>query len=187
MAEPKGSVRRCWLLDVMGSRFLAVRARDLQVDEVPLSPSAASKVVERAMDHPKDIGQLSSLQQALADSGLRSTSAINRSLLLRAFSAGDLLLLRRNVQAPTARTEMQETIAEQVKFAKEVKTWVEMEVVDMEGNPVPNKKYLCVLPDGSMRDGLLDKAGRVRFDGIDPGNCVFTLTELDRDAWDRVQ
>jgi len=186
MPESKGSVRRVWPLDVMGSNYWAIRARDLQVDEVPLSASTASQVIERAMVHPKDIGQLSNLQQAVADSGLRSTSKLNRSSILRAFSTGEMVLLRRNVQAPTARLATEETIAEQLKFAKEVKTWVEMQVVDMEGNPVPDKKYICVLPDGSVRDGSLDKSGRVRFDGIDPGNCVFTLTELDREAWDRI-
>jgi hypothetical protein len=40
-----------------------------------------------------------------------------------------------------------------------------------------------MLPDGRIETGTLDSRGRVRFDGIDPGNCVFTLTDLDQETW----
>jgi hypothetical protein len=70
---------------------------------------------------------------------------------------------------------------------KPAKTWVEFRVVDMEGNPVSGYSYLVMLPDGSLHEGKLDKTGRVRFNGIDPGTAVFTLTDVDRDLWERVE
>lgn len=65
------------------------------------------------------------------------------------------------------------------------KTWVEFAVVDMEGNPVTNQKYMVMLPDGSLHEGTLDRTGVVRFDNIDPENSVFSLPDLDKEAWQR--
>jgi len=67
------------------------------------------------------------------------------------------------------------------------KTWVEFVVVDMEGNPVGDHPYRVTLPDGSVNEGVLDKSGKVRFNGIDPGTCQFSLTDLDRDAWQQIK
>ena len=66
------------------------------------------------------------------------------------------------------------------------KTWVEFAVIDMEGNPVSDRKYRVMLPDGSLHEGVLDHNGILRFSNIDPENSVFSLSELDRDAWERV-
>ncbi len=73
-----------------------------------------------------------------------------------------------------------------IKPKRLTKTWVEFEVVDMEGNPAVGCKYKVMLPDGSLHEGTLDKTGIVRFENIDPENSVFTLPDLDRDAWERV-
>jgi hypothetical protein len=82
---------------------------------------------------------------------------------------------------------IKETEQEPVDAApRRKKTWVEFAVVDMEGNPVSNKRYLVMLPDGSLQEGMLDQRGVVRFNNIDPENSVFSLPELDKDAWERV-
>jgi hypothetical protein len=65
------------------------------------------------------------------------------------------------------------------------KAWVEFAVVDMEGNPAPGHRFVAMLPDGSLQEGTLGKTGRVRFEHIDPDTCVFSLPDLDRDAWER--
>lgn len=67
---------------------------------------------------------------------------------------------------------------------KTKKTWVEFKVVDMEGNPAAGRKYLVMLPDGSLEQGQLDANGMVRFDRIDPENSVFSLPDLDQEAWE---
>jgi hypothetical protein len=68
--------------------------------------------------------------------------------------------------------------------AKTEKTWVEFKLVDMEGNPVGNKRYIVTLPGGASNEGRLDSSGSVRFNGIDEGICTITFPDLDRDAWD---
>jgi hypothetical protein len=81
----------------------------------------------------------------------------------------------------------EKTQEEELVVAPQVrKTWVEFAVIDMEGKPVSNRKYVVMLPDGSLHEGMLDRTGVVRFNNIDPENSVFSLPDLDRDAWDRV-
>jgi type VI secretion system secreted protein VgrG len=63
------------------------------------------------------------------------------------------------------------------------KTWIEIELIDDDGNPVPGAKYEITLPDGRIYPGTLDNKGCARVDGIDPGTCQVTFPELDRDTW----
>ncbi len=74
----------------------------------------------------------------------------------------------------------------QTKEEKETKkSWIEIELVDEEDNPVPGERYQITLPDGSVAEGSLDEKGFARVDGIDPGTCQVTFPELDKDAWDK--
>lgn len=66
------------------------------------------------------------------------------------------------------------------------KTWIEFQLVDEDGEPVPNASYRVKLPDGSVRDGRLDSQGMVRFENIDPGQCEITFTEIDANEWHQV-
>jgi len=66
------------------------------------------------------------------------------------------------------------------------KTWIEIELVDEEGKPVPGEAYEVTLPDGTqVARGSLDHKGFKRIEGIDPGNCKITFPRLDKDAWER--
>jgi type VI secretion system secreted protein VgrG len=65
------------------------------------------------------------------------------------------------------------------------KSWIEIELVDEEGNPVPGEAYKVTLPDGSVDSGTLDEKGFCRIDGIDPGTCQITFPNLDKDAWEK--
>jgi hypothetical protein len=73
-----------------------------------------------------------------------------------------------------------------VQTCGKVLTWVEVRLLDMEGNPVAGKRYSIKLPDGSVKQGSLDNSGRARVDGIEPGTCMISFPELDEEAWDRV-
>lgn len=66
------------------------------------------------------------------------------------------------------------------------KTWVEIALVGMDGSPIPGEAYKITLPDGSTREGVLDKDGRASVADIDPGQCVVTFPGLDQDAWETV-
>ncbi|MGA8152327.1 MAG: type VI secretion system tip protein VgrG [Terriglobales bacterium] len=61
--------------------------------------------------------------------------------------------------------------------------WIEIEMVDEEGNPVPGEQYNITLPDGSQASGSLDDKGKARVDGIDPGSCKVTFPNLDQSVW----
>lgn len=68
--------------------------------------------------------------------------------------------------------------------AEQKSSWIEIEFIDEEDNPVPSEKYVITLPDGSVAKGTLDQNGFVRVDGIDPGTCQITFPDLDKDAWE---
>ncbi len=69
---------------------------------------------------------------------------------------------------------------------KEKKSWIEIELVDEEGNPVPGERYKVILPDGqTVAEGTLDEKGFARISGIDPGTCKITFPNLDKDAWEK--
>ncbi|MBS3919724.1 MAG: type VI secretion system tip protein VgrG [Deltaproteobacteria bacterium] len=69
---------------------------------------------------------------------------------------------------------------------EEKKSWIEIELVDEDDNPVSGEKYKVTLPDGkTVAEGTLDENGFARVDGIDPGNCKITFPSLDKDAWEK--
>jgi len=51
----------------------------------------------------------------------------------------------------------------------EFKDWIEIELTDDEGTPIPGKKYKLLLPDGTEREGTLDGNGHAREENIPPG------------------
>lgn len=65
------------------------------------------------------------------------------------------------------------------------KTWVEIQLVDADGKPVPNEPYRITAPDGTVSEGSTDGNGVARVDGIDPGNCKITFMALDQQAWSK--
>jgi hypothetical protein len=68
----------------------------------------------------------------------------------------------------------------------EEKTWIEIELVDEEDNPVPGEKYKITLPDDKVAQGTLDNNGFARVEGIEPGTCQITFPNLDKDAWEKI-
>jgi hypothetical protein len=180
-------MRRSWPVESYGRKYLALRREDLRPNEQALDPAAAWKIIEMFVQRPQDSGHLAALARAAAG-GSHASTFVNLPALEKAFTSGQMVLMPRYNQAPTMRADIGsgESIAEQIKKAREVKTWVEFEVIDTEGKPSSNLRYRCMLPDGSLREGMLDSRGRARYDGIDEGNCVFELLDLDNDAWQKI-
>jgi hypothetical protein len=65
-------------------------------------------------------------------------------------------------------------------------TWIEIHLVDMEGNPVAGEKYRITDVDGKKHEGSLDQNGRARVNGIRSGSCIVTFLNRDTDAWERL-
>lgn len=68
----------------------------------------------------------------------------------------------------------------------EEKTWIEIEMVDEEDEPVPSEKYKVTLPDDTVAEGTLDGNGFARIEGIEPGTCKVTFPKLDAEAWEKI-
>jgi hypothetical protein len=66
------------------------------------------------------------------------------------------------------------------------KTQIEIVMIGDDGRPVPNVRYAVKLPDGALREGTLDAAGRARIDDVDPGECSVSFPDLDGAAWEAV-
>jgi hypothetical protein len=130
--------------------------------------------------------------RALSDLRQASVDALRRSVkpwLEQAFQRGDL------VAVPATPVDLTQSPMEEAEEAKPPaapparppatarKTWIEIELVDEQGKPVPKQRYRIELPDGSFRDGVLDSSGRVRFDGLEPGQCEICFPEIDANEW----
>lgn len=63
-------------------------------------------------------------------------------------------------------------------------SWIELEMVNEEDEPVPGERYSIELPDGTVAEGTLDNNGFARVDNIEPGSCKISFPELDKDAWE---
>ncbi len=66
---------------------------------------------------------------------------------------------------------------------REKKSWIEIELVDRDGNPVPGETYQIRMPDGSTDEGTLDERGHARVDGIEPGTCEVCFPNIDASEW----
>jgi hypothetical protein len=97
------------------------------------------------------------------------------------------------VEREAAETEKAEFTAVKVKPFKPPETaqeketkksWIEIELVDMDDKPVPGARYRVTLPDESVDEGTLDGDGFARVEGFEPGPCKISFPELDTDAWE---
>jgi hypothetical protein len=61
---------------------------------------------------------------------------------------------------------------------------VMIELLDVEGNPVPGEPYRIKLPDGSVVTGKLDAQGKAHITGIEQaGTCQVCFYERDAAIW----
>ena len=116
-------------------------------------------------------------------SGLRTTSA--REAVFEALSRGLLTAWRadlRDVAAPDDALDTDALMRIPLASTLLPKTWIEIELTDMEGNPRAGERYWIQLTDGSVREGALDRHGRAYFGDLDPGECEIRWPDLDDEA-----
>lgn len=51
---------------------------------------------------------------------------------------------------------------------KDEKTWIEIQLLDEGGSPIPDAKYEIEFADGKTKKGKLDKKGKARVENLDP-------------------
>jgi hypothetical protein len=66
------------------------------------------------------------------------------------------------------------------------KSWIEIELRDESGKPIPGEPYELVLPDGQVvASGTLDENGFARVDGIEPGQAKVHFPGQEDDQWSK--
>lgn len=68
----------------------------------------------------------------------------------------------------------------------QAKTWIEIQLLGEDDKPIANQKYEIELPDGTKKEGTLDKNGKARVAGIEKGECQVSFVDIDREAWEPV-
>jgi hypothetical protein len=111
--------------------------------------------------------RLSVLGDVLVARGLRRRAPMPR------------LGLRRTKSAPPPEPE--ESAAPSSEKVADL-SWIEVQVVDENGAALAGARYKAELPDGSSREGKLDRSGRLRLDGIPAGDCKVRFPDLDKSA-----
>ena len=65
-------------------------------------------------------------------------------------------------------------------------SWIEIELVNEAGQPVPSEAYEITCPDGeTVRQGSTDDLGRAHVGVPEPGVCRISFPHLDAAAWER--
>lgn len=67
--------------------------------------------------------------------------------------------------------------------AADPRAWLEIELKASSGEALANERCRVKLPDGSVREGTTGPDGVLRLTGIPPGDCEFTLLDLDQEVW----
>jgi hypothetical protein len=101
-----------------------------------------------------------------------------RAQMLLCASAGSA-----GVESPAAEPQAPAKKPPKKSSDAPVKTWIAVQLIDDRGDPVPNAAYKVTLPDGSVMNGSLDDQGIVRFDEIDPGECLVSFPEIHAKEW----
>jgi len=68
---------------------------------------------------------------------------------------------------------------------KEELSWIEIELMGANDQPIPGEKYKITLPDDSVAEGTLDENGFARVEGFEKGTCRITFPELDGNSWEK--
>ncbi|QDE94790.1 hypothetical protein BHS05_02275 [Myxococcus xanthus] len=184
---------RRWRLPAQGEDWLVVPSVDLERMKHPHAPVPdvfVSAALKRWLATPA-AHTLYAMYEALGGSRPLGLSGLERGRyeqrlqqrLTEAFVHGELVALpmARPVLLPTPWPEPPPQTSEEAPV--EEQTWLAIELKDEEGNPIPHARYLVTLPDGSTREGTLNKNGYARVDGVNPGQCQVTFPELDGQSW----
>jgi len=89
---------------------------------------------------------------------------------------------------PAAEAEAASTghAAKEQKEEEKKTSWIEIELVGEDDEPIPGEKYRITMPDNSVAEGTLDEKGLARIEGFEKGTCKVCFPELDKQAWEKI-
>jgi len=64
-----------------------------------------------------------------------------------------------------------------------LRSWIEIQLVGEDDQPIPNASYALALPGGTIVTGTLDAEGMARVANLPAGMCKVSFPDLDKDAW----
>lgn len=67
---------------------------------------------------------------------------------------------------------------EQESGILEFKDYIEIELEDLDGEPLPNERYIVTLPDGAEKEGNLDENGYAKVENVPPGAYKIQFPDL---------
>lgn len=103
----------------------------------------------------------------------------------RRLEEGSWVLLRKGREA-LSNEAVAESEAEPPDLTAAVEPahhWIQIEVVDDEGLPVPNVLVEIKKPDGRLTTQRTSSEGVLYLADLDPGQCEIRLLELDATSW----
>jgi hypothetical protein len=64
--------------------------------------------------------------------------------------------------------------------------WIEIEVVDQKGKPIPNVDYRIECADGRVRTGTTNLSGLAREEGLHGGDCKVSFPRVHGPDWSKL-
>jgi hypothetical protein len=102
-------------------------------------------------------------------------------------ASGKFRLLRTVLPLNSSQTaEVEEAPPEGKSAAPRKSSWIEINLRDPDGKPVPRERYRIKLPDGSIQEGSLDAYGHAEYYGINPGLCEVSFLDREDGAWEKI-
>jgi hypothetical protein len=158
------------------------------IERAMADPGASQAIVEmyqtvggalpRGTDLPNDVASRSLIARKLEEAFRRGELAvISRWSGGGGGAEGSRKLAMAAGQGLNGSTAMGQTPRE--------RTWIEIHLVDQDGNPLPGRRYRLQITDGSVREGVVGADGAIRVSGIDPGQCSISFPDLDGREWQR--
>ncbi|MCB9898491.1 MAG: hypothetical protein H6825_10845 [Planctomycetes bacterium] len=196
-------MRHEWMVRSGSIEYVVVRGADVFLDESPreLSPSAAAARLPRLVLLGAGRGPSGGWEAAVSMLRLDGPAlmpADQRDARALARRLGQSFLDRRLVALafarpwgarldPAALTTIDpapEAAAAPVRSDPEDElTWVEIELLDSRGKPVPHEPFELVCADGEHRTGSTDSKGLALVADVAAGQCTVTFPGLDGREW----
>jgi type VI secretion system secreted protein VgrG len=132
----------------------------------PKSGSAGSLKAPEVPDAPKEAGKTDGPSAAEAAA---STAAASSGIVKPGSAPGP------------AAAASEEKAAEEASNTPG--SWVEVELKDSDGHPMPGERYVVKLPDDTTQAGYLGDDGKARIEGIPKGQVKVSFPDVDGGEW----
>ena len=107
-------------------------------------------------------------------------------LPVRSLSESRLLLVRLapvRVMRAASSNEPAMTPSQIARKVREEQHWIEIQLLDDDGDAISGIDYLIVTPDNQKHSGVTGADGVARLENIPPGQCKISFPRLDRETW----